>query len=168
MFEDVEHKTIELTAPLEVRKNGMDGDAYRWGEVDVKEYRKVGDFFRDINKQVFFDGSYGLSCELRYFEVRPGGYSSLEQHEHVHGVMVLRGHGRILARSDAGSSVEEIAEHDVVYIPGNTWHQLQAAEDEFLGFLCLVNNDRDRPRRPSEDEAEELRADPVIGDIVRL
>lgn len=164
----MEQETIVSNPPVHVRKFRTDGDKYHWDAVEVKEYRKVGTFFRDITKQVFFDGRHGLSSELRYFEVRPGGYSSLEKHEHVHGVMILRGRGRILAASEAGTYVQDIEEHDVVHIPGNTWHQLQAAEDEFLGFLCLVENERDRPRRPTEEEAEELRADPIIGDIVQL
>ncbi len=155
-------------APISVRSFHMEGDAFRWDDVDVKEYRKVGDFFRDINKQVFFDGEHGLSCELRYFEVKPGGYSSLELHEHVHGVLILRGRGRVLAYSDRGSHIQDIGEHDVVHVPPLTWHQFQAAEDEHLGFLCLVENERDRPRRPTDEEKEAMRADPTIGDYVRL
>lgn len=155
-------------APISVRSFHTEGDAFRWDDVDVKEYRKVGDFFRDINKQVFFDGEHGFSCELRYFEVKPGGYSSLELHEHVHGVMILRGRGRVLAYSDRGSYMRDIAEHDVVHVPSLTWHQFQAAEDEHLGFLCLVENDRDRPRRPTDEEKEDLRADPTIGEYVQL
>ena len=37
-----------------------------------------------------------LGCELRYFEMAPGGYSTLERHEHMHAVMILRGHGHCL------------------------------------------------------------------------
>lgn len=165
---EIDNVSATTSGPISVRKFRTDGDTFRWEHVGVKEYRKAGDFFRDITKQVFFDDSHGLSCELRYFEVRPGGYSSFEQHEHVHAVLILRGRGRVLAFSSQGSNVQNVVEHDIVHIPGNTWHQLQAAEDEFLGFLCLVENERDRPRRPTEEEAAEIREDPNIGNIVRL
>lgn len=165
----MEQEARVSNAPITVRKFRTEGDAFRWDDVDVKEYRKVGDFFRDINKQVFFDERHGLSCELRYFEVKPGGYSSLEMHEHVHGVMILRGRGRVLGYSpERGSFIREIAAHDVVHVPPLTWHQFHADEDEYLGFLCLVENERDRPRRPTDEEKHELRADPTIGEYVRL
>ena len=165
----MEQKIVQKETPVSVRKNLREDGLYRWDDVEVKEYRKVGDFFRDINKQVFFDDSHGFSCELRYFEVKPGGFSSFEFHDHVHGVMVLRGKGQVLGYSEQrGSFIDDIAEHDLVYVPSRTWHQFQAAEDEFLGFLCLVEIDRDRPRRPNEEEAAEIRKDPLIGEIVRL
>jgi len=155
--------------PIEVRKYKRENDSYRWSGTGVKEYRKTGDFFRDINKQVFFDRNNGFTCELRYFEVKPGGYSSCELHEHVHGVLILRGTGRVVGySSEKGAYTERIGEHDVVYVPPLTWHQFQADENAYLGFLCLVENERDRPRRPTEEEAKEMKADPTIGDLVRL
>ena len=32
-----------------------------------------------------------LACELRYFEIAPGGHSTLERHDHLHSVMIIRG-----------------------------------------------------------------------------
>lgn len=153
---------------ISVRRFKQRDGAYRWNDVDVKEYGKVGDFFRDISKQVFFDYRHGLSCELRYFEVKPGGYSSFEQHEHVHGVIVLRGKGMVIAASEQGTERYDIAEYDVVHVPPVVWHQFQAAPDEYLGFLCLVENERDRGRRPSDEERDRIAADPTIGRIARF
>ena len=48
--------------------------------------------FNSISRQVLFSES-SIGCELRYFEMAPGGHSTLERHEHTHAVMVLRGHG---------------------------------------------------------------------------
>ncbi|MFP4613640.1 MAG: cupin domain-containing protein [Spirochaetaceae bacterium] len=155
-------------APFSLKKFRRADHAFRWEDVEVKEYREGGDFFRSISKQVFFDSRHGLSCELRYFEAEPGGYSAFERHEHVHGVMVLRGRGRVLMASDEQSCVQEVGEHDLIHVPPGTWHQFQADDDEYLGFLCLVNNDRDRPRRPDDEEKRRLRADPTIGPYVRL
>ena len=51
--------------------------------------------FKDISRQVLFQEP-GMGCELRYFEMDAGGYSTLERHEHAHAVMILRGHGHCL------------------------------------------------------------------------
>jgi hypothetical protein len=49
-----------------------------------------------------------------------------------------------------------------------TWHQFQANQGEPLGFLCLVNVDRDRPQRPDEKQVAELKALPKVGEFIRL
>ena len=71
---------------------------------------------------------------LRYFEVEPGGYTSLDQHAHDHGVMVLRGRGRVLL----GEEEFDIGFGDVVYVPPNEVHQFKNVGDEPLGFLCVI------------------------------
>ena len=48
-----------------------------------------------------------------------------------------------------------------------TWHQFVAAADSPLGFLCMVNADRDRPQLPTADDLARLRADPAIAAFVR-
>ena len=42
------------------------------------------------------------------------------------------------------------------------WHQFRADEGEILGFLCLVNHDRDIPVYPTEEELAEMKQDPEI------
>ena len=59
------------------------------------------------------------------------GYSTLERHAHVHGVMILRGHGHCLV----GSEVRPVKALDLVTIPPWTWHQFKATADEPLGFF---------------------------------
>ncbi len=71
---------------------------------------------------------------LRYFEIEPGGWSALDQHAHDHGVMVLRGRGKVLLSEEEF----EIGFGDVVYIPPNEVHQLKTVGDEPLGFLCVI------------------------------
>ncbi|MCG2768689.1 MAG: cupin domain-containing protein [Anaerolineae bacterium] len=75
-----------------------------------------------------------LDFRIRYFQIEPGGHSSLEQHPHDHGVFIL--HGR--ARVRLGPEEMEMEPRDVVYIPGNELHQFQAIGDEPLGFLCVI------------------------------
>ena len=127
---------------------------FHWEGVDVLRYKPEGDApFRDVTRQVLFD-SADPPAQLRYFEVAPGGYTTLERHEHVHSVMVIRGHGRCLV----GDSAYDIAERDLVNVPPMTWHQFRAADDAPLGFLCLVAAERDRPQQPGADEAAHIAA----------
>lgn len=126
--------------------------AFRWEGVDVLAYKQEGSApFRDVTRQVLFDDP-ALPAQLRYFEVAPGGWTTLERHEHVHNVMVIRGRGRCLV----GDKAHELAANDLVSVPPMTWHQFHAAADEPLGFLCLVDRERDRPQLPSDGEAAEL------------
>ena len=134
-----------------VRKHAGD---FRWEEVDVLAYKQDGAApFKDVTRQVLFE-SPDLPAQLRYFEVAAGGHTTLERHNHVHAVMVIRGRGRCLV----GDKAYDIAERDLVSVPPMTWHQFHAAADEPLGFLCLVASDRDRPQLPSADEAQRLAA----------
>ncbi|MBM4228624.1 MAG: cupin domain-containing protein [Gammaproteobacteria bacterium] len=134
-----------------------------WQDVALLAYKQMGSApFRDVTRQVLFEDP-ALGCELRYFEVAPKGHSTLERHEHVHAVMILRGHGCCLV----GDQVFEVAEQDLVHIPGMTWHQFRAAEDAPLGFLCMVNTTRDRPRLPDEADLAALRSRPEVAEFIR-
>lgn len=118
---------------------------FRWDAVEVLRYKDEGAApFRDVTRQVLFEGA-GLPVQLRYFEVAPGGWTTLERHEHVHAVMVIRGKGRCLV----GERAYDIGLNDLVSVPPMTWHQFQAAPAEALGFLCLVTAERDRPQVPA-------------------
>jgi quercetin dioxygenase-like cupin family protein len=133
-------------------------DPGRWQGVEMLAYKDEGAApFKDITRQVLFDDA-ALGCELRYFEMGPGGHSTLERHEHVHAVMILRGAGRCMVSGE----VRDVAPHDLVSIPPMTWHQFRAAPDQPLGFLCMVNRERDRPQLPTPEEREALRAQPEI------
>ena len=72
--------------------------------------------------------------DLRYFEIEPGGRTSLDRHAHDHGVVVLRGCGQVLL----GQEEHEIAFGDVVYIPPDEAHQFKNSGEEPLGFLCVI------------------------------
>ena len=129
-----------------VRKHSGD---FHWQGVEVLKYKQDGAApFKDVTRQVLFD-SGNPPAQLRYFEVAPGGFTTLERHEHVHAVMVIRGHGQCLV----GDRAYDIATHDLVNVPPMTWHQFRAAGDEPLGFLCLVARERDRPQLPKPGEA---------------
>ena len=143
---------------IEQQPNFRQFDGYRWDGVAHLPYKEEGAApFKAISRQVLF-AEPALGCELRYFEMDAGGFSSLERHGHMHAVMILRGHGRCLV----GEEVRTVGPFDLVTIPSWTWHQFRATEGEPLGFLCMVNAERDRPQLPTADELETLRRHPAI------
>ncbi len=155
------HRNVELpradptpTAPV---RHALANGA-TWEGVDVLRYKQdPGVPFKDVTRQVLFQQPT-LGCELRYFEVAPGGYSTLERHEHSHAVLILRGAGRCLV----GDAVHLLGLHDLVHIPAMTWHQFRAGPDQPLGFLCMVNQQRDRPQLPTAAEQAALADHPAI------
>jgi quercetin dioxygenase-like cupin family protein len=131
---------------------------FRWEAVAHQPYKQDGSApFKDISRQVLFHED-NLACELRYFEMDAGGYSTLERHQHAHAVMILRGHGECLV----GNEVRAVKQFDLITIPPWTWHQFRATDGEALGFLCMVNAVRDKPQLPTEQELAELKAHPEI------
>lgn len=133
-------------------------DDFRWAGVDLRLYKEEDAApFKAVSRQVLFSDPR-LMGELRYFEIAPGGYSTLERHEHMHAVMILCGAGRVLV----GGAVHRVKPHDLITVPPWTWHQFRATSGEKLGFLCLVNATRDRPQLPTPEELAALRADPAV------
>lgn len=136
---------------------------FRWVGVDVLPYKEdERALFKGVTRQVLFcDPQQG--SELRYFEVAPGGFSTLERHEHTHSVLILRGRGRCLV----GRQVRQLETNDLIAVPPMTWHQFRATEGEPLGFLCMVNSTRDKPQLPSAEDLAELEADRGIAAFLR-
>src|SRR3954463_4299746 len=64
---------------------------YRWDGVDELPYKEDDRaLFKTITRQVLFSDPE-MHSELRYFEMAPGGFSTLERHQHMHAVLILRG-----------------------------------------------------------------------------
>lgn len=138
-------------------------DDFRWDGVAHQPYKQDGSApFKDISRQVLFHEP-DLGCELRYFEMDAGGYSTLERHEHAHAVMILRGHGTCLL----GDTVTTVKQFDLVSIPSWTWHQFRANANEPLGFLCMVNQARDRPQLPTEEELKSLQSNAAVAGFLK-
>jgi quercetin dioxygenase-like cupin family protein len=133
-------------------------DDFQWQGVERMPYKEDGAApFRAITRQVLFD-EQALGCQLRYFEMASGGHSTLERHEHMHAVMILRGHGQCLL----GDAVRDVAPHDLVTIPAWAWHQFRANAGEPMGFLCMVNHQRDKPQLPDAEQKAALAANPAV------
>src|SRR6516164_3698277 len=100
--------------------------SYRWEGVQELPYKEDSRaLFSSITRQVLFSDP-ALHSELRYFEVAAGGFSTLERHEHIHAVLVLRGRGHCLV----GEEVRRIELRDLITVPAMTWHQFRATTAE--------------------------------------
>jgi mannose-6-phosphate isomerase-like protein (cupin superfamily) len=147
------------------RKTALQGSAHRafkpghtWDGVALHPYKDDGRaLFKDVTRQTLFS-RLDIAGELRYFEVGPGGHSTLEKHQHVHGVLILRGRGRALV----GAEVMELETNDLITVPPMTWHQFRALKDEPLGFLCMVDAVRDKPQLPEPSDIAQLRKNAKI------
>src|SRR3984893_11053957 len=137
-------------------------DDYRWEGVDCRPYKDEQDApFKTITRQVLFADPSARSV-LGYFEIAPGGFSTLERHEHMHAVLILRGRGHCLV----GGEVKPLKTRDLVTVPPLTWHQFRATRGEPLGFLCMVDAERDKPQLPTEADLARLTADPAIAEFL--
>jgi quercetin dioxygenase-like cupin family protein len=137
--------------------------SYRWEGVQELPYKEDSRaLFSSITRQVLFSDP-ALHSELRYFEVAAGGFSTLERHEHMHAVLVLRGRGHCLV----GEEVRRIELRDLITVPPMTWHQFRATVNAPLGFLCMVNAARDKPQLPSEQDLSRMRSDARIAAFLR-
>ena len=133
-------------------------DDFRWDAVEMRPYKQdERALFRAITRQVLFSDP-DMAGELRYFEVAAGGFSTLERHEHMHGVLILRGSGHCLV----GDEVKSLETRDLVTVPPMAWHQFRATRGEPLGFLCMVNAARDKPQLPAPEDVARLRKNPAI------
>ncbi len=71
--------------------------------------------------------------------------------------MILRGHGACLL----GETIQSVKPLDLVSIPAWTWHQFRAGAEP-LGFLCMVNAQRDRPQLPTPEDLARLQQNPAV------
>ena len=146
----------------------FDEASFRWKGIEPRAYREMarqerGMGFRGVARHTLASGQdLPAEFELRYFELEPGGYSSLEKHRHAHFVVALRGSGRALV----GEQVIELEPFDAVYVGPQTPHRWMNSGDGPFGFLCPVDASRDHPQPLDETEWEALRANPVTAPYV--
>jgi quercetin dioxygenase-like cupin family protein len=144
------------------RRRRRVGQGFRWEAVDVHPYKPEPGSggplpFRHLSRQILFDGP-DLACQVRFFDIEPSGHSSLERHGHAHAVVVLGGRGRCLV----GTELIDLEPGDLIEVRPWEWHQFRARDDDHLGFVCIVNRDRDRPQLPTAAELDALRRDPAV------
>lgn len=104
------HKDIDLEIPTE---KGLKDVKVRWL----------------ISKK---DGAENFA--MRLFEIEPGGYTPLHQHDWEHEVFILEGSGVTRNKTDE----EPFKKGDFFYVPQMEWHQFVNSGKEKLKFLCLI------------------------------
>jgi quercetin dioxygenase-like cupin family protein len=150
------------------RRIAFDPATFRWAGVEERAYKfrlgnERGMGWKGVTRHTLGEpGRLGAGFELRYFELEPGGYSSLEKHAHVHLVVVVRGAGRVLV----GAALVDLAPLDALYVPPMTPHRWVNEGDEPFGFMCTVDADRDRPQPLDDAEWQALQANPLTAPYV--
>ena len=116
---------------------------FQWSGRESVVYKENTNIpFKDI-KRVELIGKQNEQCkfDLRYFEIGENGFSSKEQHEHTHVIIVSRGKGKVLI-DDREYPVKV---NDILYIKPMSVHQLINPYSDAFGFYCLVDRERDAP-----------------------
>ena len=113
-----------------VHKRIQGEKGFQWENVAVYQYNS-----NDATKQVLIGHDEGAhNFEIRYFTIPPRGFSSLDEHAHDHGVMVMQGRARVML----GETFQEVREGDVIYIPSMERHQFENLTDDTFAFLCII------------------------------
>ncbi len=133
-------------APMGARSFVVPATRTGWVGVPPRPYKDQATTHRHVTRHNLAAPA-DAAFELRYFEVGPDGFTSFEQHEHVHVVYCVRGRGTVRLAGE----LQAIGPGNVVYVAPTTPHQFRNAANEPFGFLCIVNRDRDRPVALTED-----------------
>ena len=117
------------------RYNGIENGELRWQGILLRAYGPENSGADHATRQILIGTDESSPhFHLRYFAVQPGGHTSLDQHNHDHGVYILHGRARLRLNDEE----HELNPGDVLYIPGNEVHQFFTLGDEPFGFLCIV------------------------------
>ncbi len=115
---------------------------FTWRGIKDAPYKAEDCGWSHIIRRVLI-GSHGESAKfhVRYFEISPGGFSSLEKHMHEHVVVCVKGEGVVRT----GKTKRGMGFMDILYISPDTVHQFINPFQNPFGFLCIVNSKRDKP-----------------------
>jgi quercetin dioxygenase-like cupin family protein len=161
---DFESVRGESSAKSETQLHKFDGN-FTWSDIEPEPYKLSSeDWARVVRHVIVGHQGEATKFHVRYFEIGPGGFSSLEKHEHAHVVIGIRGTSKVIA----GAECYDLGYLDTIYIAPNTPHQLVNEADEPFGFFCLVDAERDRPQPLTEDELARLKASPQTRDVARF
>jgi quercetin dioxygenase-like cupin family protein len=137
---------------------------YTWEGVEPQPYKPEQRDWTDAVRQVIVGGGgERTGFHVRYFEIGPGGYTSLEKHEHSHVVIAVRGKGTVIA----GDQCWDLEFLTGAYVAPNTPHQLVNPGGEPFGFFCIVDAVRDRPQPLSREEVERFQQNPQLRDALK-
>ena len=137
---------------------------FTWAGVPAHPYKKETHTWKEVARHwLIGDGGETTRFHVRYFEVAPGGFTTLEVHRHEHVVIPLRGRGEVLL----GTESHPLAFGDCVYVAPSHVHQFRNRDaGEPFGFLCIVNAERDpaKPYRRPAGAADDAACDAPAAD----
>lgn len=110
---------------------GKDG-GFSWAGISPQVYTE-SDTVRILKHVLVGQAEGAIGFEMRFFEVPPGGRTTLDRHAHDHGVLILQGRGRLLL----GDQTLEVGHGDVVYVGAQEVHQFECVGESALGFICV-------------------------------
>jgi quercetin dioxygenase-like cupin family protein len=122
---------------LRFRPAGGPAEPFSWQDVPAHDYKQPAPHHRGVVRSVLV-GAAGerTAFHVRYFEIAPGGHTTLERHAHEHAVVVLRGRGEVRL----GDAVHAVGFGDAIYVAPYEAHQLRnPSASEPFGFLCMVD-----------------------------
>lgn len=145
--------------------NVFQTEPFRWNNIEELIYKDEdgNPSFKAVSRRKLFAENKPEGFEVRYFEVSPGGHTTLEKHEHIHIVIPIRGTGFCLV----GSEIVKLEVNNLLYVPSWQWHQFKATENDYLGFLCLVKVERDRPTLPTKEEINQMKENKLVADYIK-
>jgi len=119
---------------------------FSWEGRSVQAYKHSQelDFRQVVRHELVGKNGEKTSFDLRYFQIEPGGFSSLEKHLHEHVIIAVRGQG-ILKLADKQF---KLSPYDIAYVPPYQVHQIRNESDTPFGFFCIVDHVRDKPMKP--------------------
>lgn len=145
--------------------NVFQTEPFKWSGIEELVYKDEdgNPSFKDVTRKKLFAENTPEGFEVRYFEVSPGGHTTLEKHEHIHIVIPIRGKGFCLVED----KIFQLEINNLLYVPSWAWHQFRSTDNDYLGFLCLVKVERDRPTLPSADDLINLRKNAEVAQFIR-
>lgn len=115
------------------RFDGEWGERMAWSGARMRHYDS--DVAAGVTENWLIGKAEGArNFAIRYYEVEVDGRTVQEEHAHDHGIVVLRGKGRVLLSDEW----HDIGVGDVVYIEPNARHQLLNTGEGPLGFICVI------------------------------
>jgi len=112
-----------------IHKFTGDSTDHKWDQVEAESYAG------GATRRVLIGPDDGAgNFALRYFEIPPNAKSTLDRHEHDHGVYVLKGRGNVHIEGED----HPLLPGDTVYIAPNDEHHFEAEGHEPFGFLCII------------------------------
>jgi quercetin dioxygenase-like cupin family protein len=104
-----------------------------YSEVELEEPSVEG--IKDLKLRWLISKKDGAeNFAMRLFEVKPGGYSPLHQHDWEHEVFILEGEGTAKDKKNEKS----FKQGDIFFVPPMEWHQFVNTGKNTLKFLCLI------------------------------